>query len=574
MAEEDDRSSVVSPFRAPQVIPPSRGPDVLVQARVADEQAFLAASGRAQVWGSGLRGVQRVLVGGEPVLESLSTSAGVCTNVLLSPARTRRELAAQGTMWIEDTTVLPAHPCVVLQWRPQNPYSGPFTLAWDIPGAHSNIVSTEGSFLEVEAKGGAPLVFFVTPEPEAWTVEGGADSVHITVRLNLVAGEGVTLATVRDQDVKRIQSGFAALEHLGAHEIRLSGELDEARQSVLALESGVPELDTGFEWSKARLRAAPQPPTGTALLWTVLGRIATGDFAAAKDGVRALVGHTTLGWACGLYACWSGDDRILVELETPLSDWASIVAGTAGSFAGFGVMGHLALASAHDGRRDRAAATAHRREAEALESIPHLPLPAPAKELGGPSDDPDSIAMRLGLGPAHGTLRDPEEGYTLWGTLVTAGARQAGLWGSPMGTASDGAALSALVPAGLLFGILGAEAQAAAGRLHLAPRFPRHVVKFRVANIKLGTALVHVTYEKEGRRHTYRAEQSEGATPINLVLNSRIEAVSIAAAFVDGGVADLDWKTEPGGVVSVQTQLPLDSPRTLTLEVLETGDSD
>lgn len=588
----------MSSLRGPREVPHLRGPDVLIEARAADGRAFLAAGPRAVVWGTGLRGVRSVFVGEQPILEGLTTSAGVCTNLLLSPGRARRELATPGTMWIEDIMVLPAHPCAVLQWTPQSPCRGQFTIAWDIPGVDSSMCSTEGSFLQVEAEGGASLVFFVTPEPEAWTVEGRADGVRVTVRVNSTAEDSITLATLREQDAERIQPTLDALEHLRAYETRLSTELEEACRNALTLGSGVQEVDTGFEWSKARLRSALQggakekssylglitatspggparcePSTGSDLLWTVLGWLATGDFTAAEQGVRALIGHRAFGWACGLYASWSGDDRILTDLATPLSDWISLVAGSAGPpSAGYGVRGHLALAVAHDGRRDAAAATAHRLEAEAIGSIPRPFVPTRTEPPDTVSGDPALLAGRLGLGPSEGPLGDPDDGYTLWQNLVITGAREAGVWASPPGTTSHRTALAALIPAGMLFGILGAEAEAAAGRLHLAPRLPMHVSNFRVENIRVGTAFVRLTYEREDRRHTYRAEQSEGATPINLVLNLRLKTNSAGEAFVDGAPAELDWKPEPAGMMSIQIQLPLDAVRTVTLEVPEIGD--
>ena len=386
-------------LRRPRGVPRLRGPEVLIEARVADGRNFLAASARAIVWGTGLGGARNVFVGGEPVLDGLTTDGLVCSNVSLSPGQVRRELSVPGHVWMEDLMVLPAHPCAVFQWTHQNPDPRELTLAWDIPGAHPGVCSAEGPFLAVEWESSAHLVFFMTPEPETWTTQGGADDTHVTVRVKSGAEQVITLAVLRARDHKGIQSTLDALEHLPAHESRLASEVEEAQRSALTLATGEPTVDKGFEWSKARLRATLQVGTeagnspirggllggigttsqagparcgrllGSDLLWTVLGWLATGDFTAAEQGVRALVGHEAFGWACGQFACWSGDDRILGELAGQISDWSAELVGVTGRPAGYGVRGHVALADACDGRRDRAAATFHRQAAEALASV-------------------------------------------------------------------------------------------------------------------------------------------------------------------------------------------------------------
>ena len=590
----------MSHLQGPKGVPRLRGPDVLTEARPADGRTFLAASAQAVAWGTGLDGVRSVIVGGEPILDGLTTNTGVCRAVLLSPGRIRRELSLPGTVWIEDVLVLPAHPCAVFQWTHQNPGPEDLTLAWDIPCVDPSVCSGDGAFLMVEADGVAPLVFFLDPEPETWTVRKGSGGTQVTAQVKCGAESVITLAALRAPDEKQIQNALGALAHLTAHEFRLSSELEEARQSALTLATGEPPVDRGFEWSKARLRAtlqvggeagafpiggisAPSRSSparcerllGRDLLWTVLGWLATGDFTAAEQGVRALVGHEAFGWACGEYACWSGDDRILGELATPISDWSAEVAGVTGRAAGYRVKGHVALADAHDGRRDRAAAAFHRRAAEVLASSAGAGDRPDVLASGTGSADPGEIASGLGLDPwassgldpAPGPMGGPDGPYDLWRNLATAGSLEAGVWACPPGTESHRTALAALVPAGMLFGILGAKAEATAGRLHLAPRLPRNRSRFRVSNIRVGTALVHMTYEREGREHTFTVEQSEGATPINLVLKPRIRIPPTVELSVDGVAADLDWIEESAGLGWVQAQLPLDTTRKLTLRI-------
>jgi hypothetical protein len=587
-------------LKGPESVPRLRGPEILTEARAADGRTFMAASARAVVWGTGDEGVRSVLVGGEPILDGISTSAGVCRAVRLSPGRVRRELSVAGTLWVEDVLALPAHPCAVFQWTHQNADPGDFTLAWDIPGVDPGTCSADGRFLAVESEGSPHLVFCMTPEPETWSVQKGADGTHVTSRVKSGAEGVITLAAVRASDERQIQNALGALKHLTAHEARLSNELEEARRSALTVATEEPAIDRGFEWSKARLRAtlqvggdakffpigtvgAPSPARparcerllGPDLLWTVLGWLATGDFSSAERGVRALVGHEAFGWACGQYTCWSGDDRILGELATTISGWSTRMVGVTGRPAGYGGRGHVALADAYDGLRDRTAAAFHRQAADALDSVAEPTVPADARALSISLANPSVIASGLGLDPGGGLALDASSGptggrdhvYDVWRNLVTAGSLQAGVWTCPPGTESHRTALAALVPAGFLFGVLGAKAEATAGRLHLAPHIPPHRSKFSVANIRVGTALVHMTYEREGRQHTFSVEQSEGATPINLVLRPGILTGSTVEASVDGVAADLDWNEESAGLGWVQAQLPLDTTRTLTLRV-------
>jgi hypothetical protein len=585
-------------LKGPGSVPRLKGPEILTEARAADGRAFLAASARAVVWGTGDRGVRSVLVGGEPILDGLSTSAGVCSAVRLSPGRVRRELSMAGTLWVEDVLALPAHPCAVFQWTSKNADPRDFTLAWDIPGVDPGTCSAAGRFLAAESEGSPHLVFCMTPEPETWTVQKGADGTHVSCRVKSGTDGVITLAALRAPEERQIQNALSALEHLTAHEARLSNDLEAARRSALTLATEEPAVDRGFEWSKARLQATlqvgggaeifpigavsaagPAHPArcerllGPDLLWTVLGWVATGDFNSAEKGVRALAGHEAFGWACGQYACWSGNDRILGELATTISDWSAEMVGVTGQPAGYGARGHVALADAYDGLRDRAAAAFHRRAADVLASIAEPRVPADARALSTSLVDPSVIACGLGLDPAagleasSGTTEGRDHMYDLWRNLVTAGSSQAGVWTCPPGTESHRTALAALVPAGLLFGVLGAKAEATAGRLHLAPHIPPQCSKFSVANIRVGTALVHMTYEREGRGHTFSVEQSEGATPINLVLKPGILTGSTVEASVDGVAADLDWNEESAGLGWVQAQLPLDTTHTLTLRV-------
>jgi hypothetical protein len=142
-----------------------------------------------------------------------------------------------------------------------------------------------------------------------------------------------------------------------------------------------------------------------------------------------------------------------------------------------------------------------------------------------------------------------------------------GVW--PEGLAAttgcpDHAASAALLPAALLYGLLGAYADAPVGRLRLAPRIPSGWGAFAVEGIALGDARVHLRYQRDGAAHAFTLAQERGRTPIMLIFEPEVPEDALDELLVDGEAAELDRTTRPGST-SVRVQLPLDRERSLTL---------
>ena len=109
----------------------------------------------------------------------------------------------------------------------------------------------------------------------------------------------------------------------------------------------------------------------------------------------------------------------------------------------------------------------------------------------------------------------------------------------PPGVCFDHGAATALVPASLLFGLLGGSADASVGRLRLAPRFPGAWQSFRVSNIHVGDARVSLDYERAGSEHTFRIRQERGRIPLMLVFEPEIAEREIVETRIGGRPVDL-----------------------------------
>jgi hypothetical protein len=161
---------------------------------------------------------------------------------------------------------------------------------------------------------------------------------------------------------------------------------------------------------------------------------------------------------------------------------------------------------------------------------------------------------------------DPEAGGRLLLEHANAGfVGGVGVWAeNERGGCADHTASAALLAAALLFGVLGAAADAPAGRVRLAPRFPAAWRDFSVAGIRVGDARLRLDYRRSGREHTFAVAQSEGRIPLMLVFEPEVAERRLSAVRVDGRAAALEVSTW-GGRARAAVQLPLDGPRVVTL---------
>lgn len=170
-----------------------------------------------------------------------------------------------------------------------------------------------------------------------------------------------------------------------------------------------------------------------------------------------------------------------------------------------------------------------------------------------------------------------EAGYRHWrSTLDHAFERAKGAWDEVLhgterraaGVCPDQAWSTAMAISPLVYGLLGAEPDAAKGRLRLRPQLPDAWDRLEVRHLRMGEASVRLHFERDGLTFRFSIEQEEGAIPIRLIFEPVLPG-PVAAVRVDGLQAELDARPF-GGRVLVPVQLALDSERVIEL-VLESA---
>ena len=157
-----------------------------------------------------------------------------------------------------------------------------------------------------------------------------------------------------------------------------------------------------------------------------------------------------------------------------------------------------------------------------------------------------------------------DDGHDHLAALIAQGFDGApGAWPSPKEPWTD-PTITALVPATLVFGMLGARADAFFGRLRLAPQLPSAARELTVANLRCGPCSIELHYNRNGSKHTFRVLQTGGPVPLNLVFEPTVPEAEIEAVEVDGHSADLDRFTVHRRS-GARVHLPLDTERIITL---------
>jgi len=165
---------------------------------------------------------------------------------------------------------------------------------------------------------------------------------------------------------------------------------------------------------------------------------------------------------------------------------------------------------------------------------------------------------------------DPDAGYQRLREHLDAGVQAGGLWSElaeDRRSCPDHAAAAALGPAALLFGLLGAEADAAVGRIRLAPRLPTAWGAFRVGGIRAGDARIALDYARVDGAHSYRLRQESGRIPFMLIFEPELPVQAIAEVQVDGQPAELDQFRREGRA-GTRIQLPIDRERTVVIRAV------
>lgn len=558
-----------------------------------------------------MEGVTRVELGGHEVLRGLTTGTGGCSYVHLSPRSVRRELLGPGGSVLETVLLAPRGAGAVVQWVPGRAGELMLSGSFVCPGRATGHQG-DGPVLVLERAGLPDALFSVTPRPDTWRVapEPGRDDTRISFTSR--APEGVVTLLIGHRSPRSTASPLVLLGRVRAHERRAEAELRAVRETRLATDTGVSGLDDALAWAVARLPGAvdaagrvragvgsdcPEPgegrdeTEGLSRLWILLGALAAGDrdtarrlVTGAPGGVPDLLG---LGW----WVRWTGDPEPLVRHAHVVDDILTRErAPEAGPTSGVGgVLRAAAIPAVAEGME----AAGHAEKASAWRGLLPRSLPmvgSPAPTGGGDGLGADLLRalflhrpLRIEPGsppgpgaPVERALRawagfvgtDPDGAYVeLRAHLATGLGDVPGSWpAAPGHPCFHWAPAAALTPGILLFGLLGARAEAAWGRLRLAPTLPPSWRAFRVSGIAAADARVSLGYERHGSTHRFQLDQRTGRVPLNLVFEPRLPMTGVKEVRVDGEPAEVEITDGPAGRTVLALQLPLDRQRVVTVE--------
>ena len=467
----------------------------------------------------------------------------------------------------------------------------------------------------------ATALALVHPRPTRLEVRAEADGLRIAVDVESDAAAPVTLLLVGEESAEAAVRALRSLTSLSVQERRAEQATVQARQEKLATRGAGP-LDDALEWSKARTRAAVAGERGVRRLrrggaacgadagdvreaglnerspfapgadaaWLALGALAAGDHEPAEvllEGEQPR-GHELLVGA--RYAAWSGRATALHRhrsaaeaLGLALSESGSpdpLLRAAARELADAWEAADLTFAK----RLRAAASTAPRRP-----GVRTLPMAARPGAREGDGDRRSLLRALFDENPVRyleederptrgveAALRawalcragDPDEGHQRLMAYASAGfERGAGVWperlSQPSGCA-DHAASAALLGAALLFGALGGAADAAVGRLRLAPRLPAAWNDLSVTGIRVGDASVRLDCRRSGPEHRFAVSQETGRIPLMLIFEPEVSETELLEVQVDGSPAELECSSRAGWS-RTRVQLPLDAPRIVTM---------
>ena len=577
----------------------------LVYAGPARTRPFLLAAPGGSAHGTESRVIEAVAHQGRVLLASLSVSGFVPANVVLAPAQGRRELVGSLGTLIE--TLFVSGEGVIVQWTRPAALGGEIEIVFNVPGGDPH---AEGSFLRTEEAGAARLIQ-IAPAP-SWRIgaanRGGMQRVKATVPLR---DRGVVLAAASGSDWPSACQALLRLSRAG--EARAEAALSECRTSRLAVQTGLREFDHGVAWAIARLEAADSHVAHTAVAtqpfpadpearraWTALGALAAGT-----PGPPGVDPRTPLGALAQVrYGGWRGAPVSMLDLPQLADRTGDRVRNSTLRCARRGAL--LAAADTIE-PWERACSQELRARATALadtgpasrpaagpsaDSAPGKRLPTLDAERGTSHGSKDvatatlAAALDLPDRPPYWALADEprpglmraltalaclndgivERGFALLRSHLADGFTEgAGLW--PDHERVHDPASAALVPLVLLEGLLGARADAHCGRLRLAPRFPKHWLRFKVRGIQIGDATVAMIYERVGGQQRFRFVQRSGRVPLILLFEPLLTVQSDVRAYVDGRPAQLELRPSRSPErAQLRVQLSLHRQREVSVE--------
>lgn len=550
---------------------------------------------------------------GQRTLATVSTPAlGTAANALLFPGIVRRDFPTSPRSVVETLLAAPGLPLAVIQWT-----GSPGRVELQIPGTSvEEVMVDEGSIrvgdsrleIRLAPADGMPTVVetpAMSDRPAVSTASGAfetseASEAEKELRVVLEApSEGPTTLVLAFEGEGRTGPASRYLDaarHAGAHAVRAAQGPGEG----LLLATGIPEVDEGVQWLRARLAGQARRLAGSEprlALAVGLACIAVGDEEAAEAALRSFPATSPEGaLLAARFAATFGDTRHAlraarewVSREPATSEGALLAARAMRELsdslhlaADPGTIAQLRNRAEAVGARGRAAgaggpateaggpateaggpATASRFPAPTERRLPMATGPTPAREEQWWTDLLDGAPTILTTSFAQ----EPDAAWVAWRQLLSGqddGSSSAAptLWDAPDAAERSVTAELLLALAG---GLLGLRPDAAVGRLTLAPRLPAHLIRFAATGIRLGASVLTLRYAREEGSRRFEIEPVTAAVPPLLVFEPTVSG-EVSEVRVDGEAAELDAR-RMGGHTVVPVQLPLDAPRVVEIAV-------
>lgn len=543
------------------------------------------------------------------VERSLSVGAATVRERILVP----QTLGTIVVEWITDReTVLELGWTVPRSSDPAGLEPGP-TPRWRQDGAALCVVAEHTSWFGWSTP---PLDWQATAPPAADApVPGPRLGIRMTARFRLAAGATLRLAVVVAHAAgAEVVEAVAALQRIdGIAAARVSSARRQEREQ-LRMESPRSDAAEALKWAQHRLRsyrtdlpgsgrgvvsgygrtarqgdpsfAPPAHPAGVEHVAKVsaapieqappaaaaaigLACLAAGDFETAADALAcartaAHQGPVAYLLLSGYFAAWTGQIGELRQHRTAVEQALRLLEAaperSASAAAALRRLQNCAEAVSDRDLETRAAAAAGRARPGAV-----LPS-AGANRAPVPTTEP--AHRRDFLPQAWATLPPGQYARVLENWLTSVSQWQSGLrggWGDSEARFLDDGGHTSSVVSDLVYGLLGADPDAAKGRLRLAPCIPVEWSRMRVTHLRLEDARLSIVYSRVGERHRFEIEQDEGGIPLNVVLEPHLAGLHCVVARVDGRAAALDSHRR-NGRLAIPVQIVLDHRRTIELE--------
>jgi hypothetical protein len=562
----------------PDTVPSLSGTQPALARAAAGGGPFLAEGRRARALGDEA-GVALLIDGRELVVAGRSGRASTA-NTLVAPGLVRRERVGPAGAFIESVLAAPALPLLCVQWEasalPMPELALTDELARTVDARQGPDGTLPDGVIVAALEPGRLAALAVVPSSCRLVARRAGRTVEVEAPADAGA---VSLLAVAGTPAE-VRAALAAAAHLRGHAVQAGA----APPDGLELRTGVPELDDGLAWARARTAARahsiaraleldprPDATLRRAALLHGLSTLVAGDV----DGAYAL--HRALPPSAVERALLAARIAAITGDQSPaLAAASALEAGVPDDDP----MWRTALPMLGDALRYAASEEAIASLRRMRRAGPAGATPAPGgtgRRLpmagGGTAPDPprSDAGFRpraLLAGDAPPFPDDPDGAWATWRAHLAAGldAGPGGpaTWDVPFGRPAGRTTHAAQIVLDLAHGLLGLAPDAPVGRIRMAPRFPEHVRSFELRGIAIGDGRLALTYERLDEVVRFTVEPEAGPVPPLLVLEPLV-AGGVARVRVDGAEAQLETRAANGRVV-VPVQLAVDRIRTLEIE--------